>query len=144
MLAGHLAPITAALFSGAAFYVNFVEQPARLELDDRSLLAEWKPAYRRGYIMQATLAAIGAVLGILAWWLTGKFGYIAGAVLIVANWPWTFFGIFPINHALMATELAEAGAETRALLVKWNKLHSMRTVLGVLATVSFLIAIAAS
>jgi hypothetical protein len=94
--------------------------------------------------MQATLAAIGFVLGILAWWLTGKFGYIAGAVLIVANWPWTFFGIFPTNHALMATELAEAGAETRALLVKWNKLHSVRTVLGVLATVSFLIAIAAS
>jgi hypothetical protein len=71
MLVGHLALIAAALFTGAAFYVNFAEQPARLCLDDRSLLAEWKPAYKRGTSMQATLAIVGFLLGVLAWWLTG-------------------------------------------------------------------------
>jgi hypothetical protein len=49
MLAGHLALVAASVFTGAAFYVNYAEQPARLGLDDRSLLAEWKPAYKRGY-----------------------------------------------------------------------------------------------
>ena len=43
MLAGQFALVTAALFTGAAVYVNVAEQPARLMLDDRSLLAEWKP-----------------------------------------------------------------------------------------------------
>jgi hypothetical protein len=41
-------------------------------LDDRPLLAQWKSAYRRGYTMQATLAMVGFILGVVAWWLTGS------------------------------------------------------------------------
>ena len=117
MFVGHLALIAAAIFTGAAFYVNFAEQPARLTLDDRSLLAQWKPAYKRGYLMQATLAIVGFFLGLLSWWLTGRLAFIAGAVLMVANWPWTMFGIMPTNRALMMTALPDAGANTRALLI---------------------------
>jgi hypothetical protein len=126
-----------------AFYVNFAEQPARLGLKDRPLLAEWKTAYRRGAIMQASLAAIGFILGAIAWWQTGKPAFLAGALLIVANWPWTLIAIKPVNDALMATGLAKAGPKTRGLLVTWNKLHLVRTVLGALAVVSFLFALAA-
>ena len=75
MFVGHLALIAAAIFTGAAFYVNFAEQPARLSLDDRSLLAQWKPAYKRGFSMQATLAIVGFLLGVLSWWLAGRLTY---------------------------------------------------------------------
>jgi Domain of unknown function (DUF1772) len=125
MLAGQLALTTAALFTGAAFYVNFAEQPARLALDNRSLLAQWKPAYKRGYTMQATLAILGFVLGLLAWLSAGGLAFIAGAVLMIANWPWTMLAILPTNRTLMATELSDAGDQTRALLVKWNSLHAV-------------------
>ena len=141
MLFGYLALTAAALFTGAAFYVNFAEQPARMTLDDRALLTQWKPAYKRGYMMQATLAIVGFVLGALAWWPSGRWAFLIGALLMLANWPWTLFTILPTNKILMATELTDAGPETRALLIKWNGLHAVRTVLGALATVAFIIAL---
>ena len=139
--AGLLALTVAALFTGAAFYINFAEQPARLALDDRALLAQWKPSYKRGYAMQATLAMIGFLFGLLAWWLSGQPAFLAGALLIVANWPWSVLGIFPTNKKLMATEPASAGADTRLLIRQWNRLHAVRTLLGALAVVAFLVAL---
>ena len=141
MLIGHLALTVAALFTGAAFYINFAEQPARLHLDGKALLTQWKPAYKRGFVMQATLAVVGFVLGAIAWWHAGKAAYLIGAFLMLANWPWTLFAIMPTNNILMATDPAKAGPETRALIVKWNKLHLVRTVLGTLAVLAFLIAL---
>src|ERR1700730_15533844 len=114
MFVGHLALIAAAIFTGAAFYINFAEQPARLTLDDRSLLAQWKPAYKRGYSMQATLAIVGFHLGLLSWWFTGRLAFIAGAVLMVANWTSTMIGIMPTNRALIRTAVPDARADTCA------------------------------
>jgi hypothetical protein len=138
MIFGLLALIAAAIFGGVALYVNIVEQPARLSLDDRALLAEWKPSYRRGAAMQAPLALVGFVLGLLAWWRTSHPGFLIGAIAIIAPWPWTLIGIKPINDTLLATDPDMAGAQTRALIVKWGLFHGVRTALGALATVAFL------
>jgi uncharacterized membrane protein len=138
MLAGQLALIVAALFAGAAFYVGAAEHPARLQLDNRAALTQWKPAYARGAIMQASLAVIGFVLGLLAWWQTGRWLWLAGAVVLVANWPFTLIGIMPTNHKLEATDPAGAGPQTRALLETWGSLHAGRTALGIASMLIFL------
>jgi hypothetical protein len=138
MFAGQIALIIAAVFAGAALYVNIVEQPARLALDDHSLLTEWQPAYKRGFAMQAPLAIIGFLLGLLAWWQTGVWQWILGALILVANWPYTLFVIMPINNILMTTGPAAASADSRSLIRKWARMHAVRTALGFAATLVFL------
>ena len=113
MLAGQLALMAAALFTGAAVYVNVAEQPARLSLDDRALLAQWKPAYKRGFAMQAPLAVIGSLLGLLAWWQSSRWPWLLGAAVLIANWPYTLLGIMPTNRRLIAAESASAGPEAQ-------------------------------
>jgi Domain of unknown function (DUF1772) len=138
MMTGLLALTSAAIFTGAAFYVNVVEQPARLSMDDRALLTEWKPSYKRGAAMQAPLALVGFLLGSIAWWQASHPGFLIGAVAMIAPWPWTLIAIKPTNDALLATDIDKAGQPTRALVFRWGALHAVRTASGALATLGFL------
>lgn len=138
MLAGHLALAVAAIFAGAALYINVAEQPARLALDDVGLLAQWQPAYKRGFAMQASLAVAGFLLGLLAWWQSDRWPWLLGALVLVANWPFTLVAIMPVNRRLMAADPEAAGLETRSLIRRWAALHAIRTALGIAATAIFL------
>ncbi len=138
MLAGQLALIAAALFAGAAVYINVAEQPARLDLGDGALLTEWKSAYKRGFAMQAPLVLVGFLLGLMAWWQMKDWRWFFGAVALAANWPYTLFAIMPTNNQLKAINSASAGSTSRTLVEKWGRLHAVRSVLGFAATLIFL------
>ena len=120
MLAGQLALTIAAVFTGASIYINVAEQPARLQLDDRSLLAEWKPSYKRGYIMQASLAIAGGIFGLVAYFSALDWRWLLGAVVLLANWPYTIFVIRPANRRLVDTPPEAATTETRRSLEQWG------------------------
>jgi Anthrone oxygenase len=141
-LAKELALATAAVFTGAAVYINVAEQPARLALDDRALLAQWKPSYARGLPMQAGLALASALFGLLAFWLMRDWRWMLGALVMLANWPYTLLVLLPINKRIEATPPQAANAQTRNLIETWGRLHALRSALGLAATLVYLWALA--
>ena len=140
VLTGLLAICAAAVFAGAAIYINFAEHPARMELDDAALLSQWRPSYRRGFQMQASLAVVGFLLGLAAWYQTGDMQWGLGAIILVANWPFTLLAIMPVNRRLEAMSPREPEPELRSLMERWGSLHAIRSAFGVGATALFVLA----
>ncbi len=134
---GLLALVFAALFAGAAFYINFAEQPARLKLEPKYLLIQWAPSYKSGFIMQSTLAVLSGLAGIYSYTQTQDWRWILGAAFILANWPYTLLVIMPTNRKLLATRENDINATTIDLIRHWGKLHAARTILGLSATCIF-------
>ena len=138
MLAAHLALVFAAAFAGAALFVNVAEQPARLALDDPALLREWQKSYDRAAPMQGGLALLAGLLGFVAAWQLHDWRLAVGALLIIANWPYTLLVIKPTNDRLHAIKPEQANAQTRQAIISWGHLHGGRSALGVAATLVFL------
>jgi hypothetical protein len=134
-----LATMCGTLFAGAAIYINLVEHPARMGLGTKAAAAEWAPSYKRATVMQASLAVLSFVSGVAAWLLGGGIGWFAGATLIGLVVPFTFIAIMPTNHALLAPGRDLASPETRTLLKRWAWLHAVRSVLGLLASVVYVV-----
>lgn len=134
--------VCATLFTGAAGYISLVEHPARLQLDDAPLLAQWQPSYSRALPIQSGLAIAGGVAGLAAWHMSGEWLYVLGSLVLLANWPFTLLAIMPVNNRLKAITPDQAGPESRTLLLKWGKLHNVRSGLGCAAALLFAVALA--
>ena len=133
-----VATLAAALFAGAALYINLVEHPARMTLETRFAALQWNESYRRATWMQAPLALVSFLAGLGCWVLGAGGGWAFAAVLIGAVVPFTLFGVMPANRTLLTPGRDLTSIETRDLLRRWTRLHAVRTVLGCAASVLFL------
>ncbi len=137
-----VATLCTALFAGAAIYINLVEHPARMECGTSLAVRQWRPSYRRATVMQAGLALVGCVSGISAW-LAGRGVAVLLASLVLATViPFTLIVILPTNHALQDPRLDVAGATAADLLVKWNRLHAVRSAAALVALLILLLHLA--
>jgi Domain of unknown function (DUF1772) len=133
-----VAAFAAALFAGAALYINVAEHPARLGLDTRMAALQWAPSYKRATWLQAPLAILSLTCGITVWLLGGGWGWLIAALLVGAVVPFTFVVIMPTNHRLLAPERDLTSSETRELLIRWGRLHAVRTVLSLASAMAYL------
>jgi len=137
MILGSLALAVAAAFTGAALYINLVEQPARLALDDVALLAEWRPSDRRGFALLAALALVAGAFGVAAYVDAHDVRWAVGALAALATWPYAYFALVPMNDRILSLAGADQGA-ARSYIRTWGRLEIGQTALGLAACALYL------
>ena len=133
-----IATLAAALFAGAALYINVAEHPARMGLETRMAALQWAPSYKRATWLQAPLAMLSLLCGVAVWLLGGGRGWLVAAILIGSVVLFTLVVIMPTNKRLLASDRDLSSSETRELLVQWGRLHAIRTLLGLAGAVVYL------
>jgi hypothetical protein len=131
-----IAASAAGLFAGAAIYINAVEHPARMSCGTDVAVREFGPSYRRATLMQAPLAVVGCLSGLVAAWQDADLVVALAAVLLGVVVPFTLLVIAPTNQRLLSPDLDAGGPDATALLNRWGRLHAVRSAL---ASASFLI-----
>jgi len=134
-----VATLAAGIFAGAAIYVSVVEHPARLSCGTEIAVREFAPSYKRGAIMQASLAIAGCVAGVIGGWSLNDTGSIVAALLLGIIVAFTLIVILPTNKRLLDPALDASGAEAASLLQRWGRLHAVRSVFSVAAFLIFVI-----
>lgn len=135
-----VAVLSTALFAGAALYINVAEHPARMQCGTEIASTVFGPSYHRAAKMQASLAIAATLSAIAAWRLQNSVLWIAGAILIFAVIPFTLIVISPTNKRLLSPHIDRNSVHTRELLLRWGRLHAVRTAASLVATVIFLTA----
>ena len=137
MTAELIATLASGLFAGAAVYINLVEHPARLAGGTSAALIEWRPSYKRATLMQAPLAVVAAAAALTAWLTGGSAWWTVGAALMAAIIPFTLLVIFPTNTFLLSSAAEHDEHAAATALMRWNRLHAVRTGLSTAAFVLF-------
>jgi Domain of unknown function (DUF1772) len=135
-----VAVLSAVMFTTWALYITLVEHPARLESGAGAGRAQFQASYRRAAPWQASFAVVALLGGAVTAAATGRWLWLAGALAIGAAVPFTLLVIMPTNRALLgAAPLGDGDA--RRLLQRWGRLHLVRTLLGGVGVLAFLLAL---
>ena len=132
-----IATMSAGLFAGAAIYIDLAEQPARKQIDTSAALTEWRPSYKRAAVVQPLLAGVGFLSAVAAWLMGASVWWIVGGVLLVAVIPYTLIVVFPTNNKLLDPAIDKNPDLARRLLIRWGRLHTVRSVMSLAALLIF-------
>lgn len=137
-----LATACATIFAGAAIYISVVQHPAALDAGTEIARALFRPMYRRAAPMQAGLAVVGSLAGLLAWLSGSGWPWLIGALLLGSVVPFTLLRIKPVNDQLLGLDADVPDAST--LLRRWGRLHWVRSGCGAAGALLYLLGWAAA
>jgi Domain of unknown function (DUF1772) len=138
MLLANFATLATALFMGAAVYISLVEHPVRLLCPTAQAVQQWRPSYKRATVMQASLAVAGPLLALAAWLTGAGLVWLLAGLLLGSVVPFTLIVMWPTSKQLEDPGLDTTNELARSLLVRWGRLHAIRSALSLVALILML------
>ncbi|EGC40056.1 hypothetical protein DICPUDRAFT_91106 [Dictyostelium purpureum] len=156
-----VAVVGSAMFAGISLYIQKVDHPSLASLPNEYALSHWRETFKKVAPIQASLAFISGTASLLT------FGsiynsycrsnvvsrvvedsvrhccrckglvWLLGGGLMLSIIPYTLLAIQPTNKKLLSKDTDPLDRETRSMLDAWGELHSVRTVLSMVACGTF-------
>jgi hypothetical protein len=114
------------VFFGVVLCISLVQHPAAIETGSDFAARFFTPMYGRAAILQTSLASVGCVAAIAAWFTDSARLWLAAALLLGSAVPFSLIVVKPVNDALLHGGDRSA-SELVALLVRWGYLRWART-----------------
>ncbi|EDO42705.1 predicted protein [Nematostella vectensis] len=128
--------ITCGVFVGGAVYINVVEHPARMTLDDtKQCHKQWMESFDRARVFQGRLALSTVLTGAGAYYCNPSKGlsFLIGGCSMAVIFPFTLFVLKPASiDPIYDKEITSKQPEdfVRGTIDKWNKYHAVRSVIA--------------
>eukprot|EP01089_Gocevia_fonbrunei_P018634 TRINITY_DN6356_c0_g4_i2.p1 TRINITY_DN6356_c0_g4~~TRINITY_DN6356_c0_g4_i2.p1 ORF type:complete len:154 (-),score=18.35 TRINITY_DN6356_c0_g4_i2:119-580(-) len=128
--------VCSGLFAGAAMIISAAEHPSRYGIGDAAF-KQFQISYPRAAKVQASLALIGGLSGIVAYRCNKDIKWLVGGLLFTSVVPFTLVCILPTNKQLLAS--STANPQTIGLLQKWGWFHLVRTTVSLTSFIIFIL-----
>ena len=131
--------VTTGIMAASALYINLVEHPARMQIDDvKSLHRQWKAGFDRAKLLMVGVSLIPICGGIAAYAINHSRGkpWLIGGGMLALNVPYTLLVIMPRSiQPISDCNVVERKdpVVVKDTVDKWNTLHTVRTVVDLAA-----------
>ena len=131
-----ISKVSASLYTGSAVHTSLISHPARIECHKAYGLFEWRHMFKKAALEQGLLAFCSFLCIFVTTYYERKgYCWLGAALLMFSDLPYTLLVLMPYYEALLEQNLDLESKRGKILYKKWNLIHSVRTILGLVTIV---------
>lgn len=124
---------------GIALTASIVVHPILVKAKKVTAIEVFKPFFDKTHILVLYMSIIVSLLALAVSIISGNWWWFGISLIMHLNGPYTVFFMMPLNRRLMDEKVNPDSEQTSDDIIKWGKLHAVRTVLNGLIFIGLII-----
>lgn len=124
---------------GIALTASIVVHPILVKAKKVTAIEVFKPFFDKTHILVLYMSIIVSLLALAVSIISGNWWWFGISLIMHLNGPYTVFFMMPLNRRLMDEKVNPDSEQTSDDIIKWGKLHAVRTVLNGLIFIGIII-----